>query len=272
MTRQGVAFAVVVLLLSACAGQQATGPGPADFSSKWVEVSSGGVIGEPGGKPELLFTVRNKSERRLWVKVRIAPPTPNPECVLSKKLEPGEKAHYPCRQEKVVPDADYPIFVSVHFNEGLTDQAETAQTKMRFSKRDIEAFEKFLTPPTLPATFNSISYSPKEPGFGAILFSPITSGLADGSDILVVRQDSIEYTSKDKTLVTIPVSQIRSVRIKQLHTTAWLMIEYMGQDGDIRIAYFQGNPYRHNIKSFQEIERAIRYVVMKRPKDTQDKK
>lgn len=271
MTRQGVAFAVVILLLSGCAGPQATGLVPADFSSNWVEVSSGGVIGEPGGKPELLFTVRNKSERRLWVKVRFAPPSPNPECVLSKKLEPGEKSHYPCRQEKMVPDADYPIFVSVHFNEGLTDQAETAQTKMRFSKRDVDAFEKFLTPPTLPATFKGIS-STKEPGIGTALFGPLASMFADDSSTLVVRQDSIEYTSKDKTFA-IPVSQVRSVQIKQYDKTglrAWVVVEYTEPDGNKVIA-FQGNPNRVSMDTLQEIERAIRYVVMKRPKGTQDK-
>lgn len=269
MTRRGVAFAVVVLLLSGCAGQQATGPGPADFSSKWVEVSSGGVIGGPGGKPELLFTVRNKSERTLWVKVRFAAPSPNPECALSKKLEPGEKAHYPCRQEKMVPDADYPIFVSVHFNEGLTDQAETAQTKMRFSKKDVDWLEKLLTPPTLPATFKGITAT-KEPGIGTAIFGQLfaSKSIADSST-LVVRQDSIEYTSKDKTFA-IPVSQVRSVHIKQFDRyRAWVVVEYMEPDGNKVIA-FQGYPYS-SMETLQEIERAIRYVVMKKPKGTQDK-
>lgn len=271
MTRQGVAFAVVALLLSGCAGQQATGPGPADLSSNWVEVSSGGVISEPGGKPELLFTVRNKSERVLWVKVRFAPPSPNPECVLSKKLEPGEKAPYPCGQEKIVADTDYPIFVSVHLNEGLTDQAESAQTKMRFSKRDVDAFEKFLTPPTLPATFKGIN-STKEPGIGTALFGPLASMFADDSSTLVVKQDSIEYTSKNKT-VAIPVSQIRSVNIKKFDREglrAWVVVEYAEPDGK-KVISFQGSPNRHSMETLGEIEKAIRYVVMKRPESTQDK-
>jgi hypothetical protein len=252
------AWAFLALLLSAT-GVVEGAPSRQDLKSSWVDVSSGGLFGEVGGKPELRLTLRSKATQAAWVQVRIAAPSPNSECVLTKAITPGEEVAYPCIQERIVPDADYPIFVTVYRDEALTDQADTAQTAMRFSKRDANTFTAYLAAPDLPATFNDVNLSEKL-NLGTALFG----GLGSGSGTLVVRETGLHYSIKDK-VTEIPLSQIRGVKIRSFandETKSWVTIEYT--DGDtVRTIGFQGSLFRGGGPRVFEMHKAISYVWSK---------
>lgn len=259
---RGVALGLFILALSACASRGLSEFDPADFSSKWVDITSGGVFGDfktTAGKPEIVITIRNKSEQPVWVKVRFAVPSTNQECELTKKLAPGKGAQYLCRQETLAADTDYPIFVSVYMNDGLTNKAETAQTKMRFEKGDVAALAKFLTPPTLPATYNDINYSEK-----LNVATAMFGNLAFDKGTLVVSKDDVKYSSESKTVV-IPVSQIRSVEFVALGTPTssnnWVAVKYVLAATTRVIGFSCCNFFSGDSRAFlQDAERAIRYV------------
>lgn len=236
-----------------------------DLKSSWVEVSSGGLVGEVGDKPQLALSLRNKTDRAAWVKVRVAPPSPNAECVITKELKPGEEVGYLCAQEKIVPDADYPIFVTTYRDEALTDEAETAQTAMRFSKRDAAALEEYLAPPGLPATFKDVNSSEKL-NVGTALLGAF--GSARGT--LEVGESGLRYSIKDK-VTEIPVSQIRGVTIRQLRNDAlgnWVAVDYAEGDA-VRTIGFQGSAMRGDGLRVDEMHKAISYAWSKYTKVAQ---
>jgi hypothetical protein len=228
-----------------------------DLQSSWVDVRSGGLFGEPGGKPHLMLTLRNKTQAAGWVKVRVAAPTPNAECVLVNEIKPGETASYACAQDKIVPDSDYPIFVTTYRDEALTDEAETRQTTMRFSQRDTAAFEEFLAPPALPVTFEDLN-STEKLSMGTALFG----GLGRAQGVLVVSESKLRYTLKDK-VIEIPVAQIRNVTVRSPGrdaASAWVVVEYSEGDAP-RLIAFQGGAYRGGGPRIEEMNKAISYVV-----------
>ena len=247
-----------VALLTACAGQQTSSP--PDFSSKLIALSSGRLAGVPGGKPMLLLTLQNKSEQALWVKVRIVAPSPNSGCAVTKEIASGAKEGFQCAQVKVVADTDYPVFVTVYLDEGLNKQVETPHTKMRFPKSDVAAFERFMAPPKLPATYKSIRFV-EDPGVGTGLFGSLASSLAGGNSVVVVKRDSLDYSDGDKTL-SIPVRDIRSVEIENGGSDAnsWVKLEYAGPEGR-KIVGFQGNPFSTTAETLEDLAKAIRYAV-----------
>jgi phenylpyruvate tautomerase PptA (4-oxalocrotonate tautomerase family) len=229
-----------------------------DLKSNRVELNSSELAGKVGGKPQLILELRNKTADAAWVQVRVVAPPPNAECALAKAIKPGESVSYVCDQEKTVPDVDYPIFVTVFRDEGLTDQLETAQTAMRFPARDVNAFEESLALPTLPATFEYVISSEKF-GFSTALF-----GGYGASGTLVVQESGLDYSTK-KQVTGIPISQIRSVTIKQLgldESTMWVVVEYMEGDA-ARTLGFQGHPHRGGGFRIHEMHKTISYVLSK---------
>jgi hypothetical protein len=230
-----------------------------DLKSSWLELNGGGLFGEPGGKPQLMLTLRNKTDRAEWVRVRVAAPAPNAECVLVETIAPGQNVSYRCIQDKLVPDTDYPIFITTFRDESLSDEAETVQTTMRFSKRDTAAFEDFLTPPTIPATFRDLNSSEKL-NMGTALFG----GMGRAQGVLVVEESGLHYSVKDK-VTDIPVSQIRSATVRQMgrdDSQRWVVVEY--SDGaTTRTLGFQGSMLRGGGPRIGEIHKAVSYVLSK---------
>jgi phenylpyruvate tautomerase PptA (4-oxalocrotonate tautomerase family) len=211
-----------------------------------------------GGKPQLNLELRNKTTDAAWVQVRIVAPAPNAECDLTKAIKPGESVSYVCDQEKTVPDVDYPIFVTVFRDEGSTDPLESAQTVIRFAARDVKAFEEYLAVPALPAKFEYV-ISAEKFGFSTGLF-----GGYGASGTLVVQESGLDYSSKKK-VAGIPITQIRSVTIKQLgldESTMWVVVEYMEGDA-VRTLGFQGHPHRGGGLRIQEMHKTISYVLSK---------
>lgn len=233
-----------------------------DLQSTWIEVTSGVLFGSPGGKPQLLLTLRNKTDATEWVKVRFAPPAPNLECVLVNEIKGGEKAGFACTQEKIVPDTDYPVFVTTYRNQEATDEVETKQTTMRFSRGDTAALEEFLgtaATPGLPATFDDVN-SAEKMSLGTALFG----GLGRGDGVLVVQESGLRYTFKKK-ITEIPVSQMQKVTIRDLggdDTKRWVVVEYSERD-TIRTIGFQGSPFRGAGPRIAEMEKVISYVLSK---------
>lgn len=249
------------LLLAGTCSLAAAAPSRQDLKSDWVEIRGGGLIGEIGGKPQLTLQLGNKGTQAVWVQVRMVPPSPNTECALTKPLAPGEAALYSCAQESIVPDADYPIVVTVYRDEAATDQAETRQTSMRFTTRDADALAAYLTVPELPATFADVVGSEKPNSLGSALF-----GGAAPSGTLVVTTTALQYTLK-KTVTEIPIAQIRSSAVRQLgapgdSTRTWVIVEY-GEAGASRTMGFQGSALRGAGSRVAEIDKAISYAMAK---------
>ena len=262
--RINLVMLAVALLLGGCANQQTSGP--PEFSSKFIAVSSGGLMGVPGGKPMLHVTLENKSAQTLWVKVRIAAPSPNSECVMSGKIESGAKEDFHCVQVKVVPETDYPVFMTVYLDQRQTEEAEAPHTKLYFGKADTMAFEKFMMPPALPVTFKGVRFV-DDPDVGTALFGSLASSFAGGSSVLVVKRESLEYTDGDKSL-SIPISDIRKVGIEgngpnDVHS--WVQVEYIAPAGKKKIG-FQANPFSSNAGTLTDIAQAIRYAVDEKAK------
>lgn len=253
-------WTLFVLLAGTCSILQAA-PSRQDLKSDWVEIRGGGLTGEVGGKPQLGLSLRNKAAQALWVQVRVAAPSPNAECTLTNPIAPGESAGYSCAQETIVPDTDYPIFVTVYRDEALTDQAEARQTVMRFAKSDADALASYLAAPQLPVTFNDVMTSEKL-NLGTALFG----GSLAAPGTLVVTQAALQYTVKKK-VTEIPLAQIRSATIRQLGAAGdemktWVAVEYTEGDA-IRTLGFQGSLFRGAGPRIGELDKAISYALSK---------
>ena len=168
---------------------------------------------------------------------------------------PGKTADYTCPQNVILSDTDYPIYFEIFSNEGLTNLVEKTKTKMRFGKRDVEEFMKWLTPPALPAEFKDIIYT-EELGISNSLF-----GSYKNTGTLVVKENDIEYKQGD-TIIKIPASQIRSVKKQQFQRgNIWVVVEYQ-ISGENKIIGFQGSPFRGST-DIRELESTLSYVYEK---------
>lgn len=260
MKLRGAISALPVLLL-VLGGPARGAPTNAPLDSSWVEMASGGLVGQVGGNPQVRVTLRSKATESAWVQVRIAAPAPNAECVLAKAISAGASESFACDQENIVPDTDYPVLVTVYRDDSLTDVAESTRTVMRFSERDAAAFAEYLAAPELPATFKDVLAS-ENPGVGAALF-----GGFGGGGTLVVAQRGLQYTAKAK-VTDIPVPAIRSVKIRSFandQTKQWVTVEYAEADA-VRTIGFQGSPFRGGGPRVDEIHKAIFHAWSKHPK------
>ena len=227
-----------------------------DFKSKWLKITGGGMTGEKGGKPVIILQLKNKKRKPLWVKVHFDVPGLYQDCEATKKFMPKGKAFYDCPQEEIVADTDYPILINIYSDENLTSLVEENSTKMKFSKRDVDALLAWLAPPALPATFKDVVHTEK-PGIGASMF-----GQFKKHGTLVIHKNNIEYTVQKGKSIAIPFSKMRAVSRKQLGpraTNVWVIVEYQDADENKTIG-FQASALRGDPKKFEEAYSTLKYV------------
>jgi len=144
ITRAGVCL-TLGLALSACGWlpqkQQTTAaakPAPASL----VNIVSSGLLLSSDGKPELGLTLFNNSSRTLWVSAHFKTPTSQTDCILGKEMEGQATRLYICPQATVRADMDYPVEITVYSDIEQTQQLDTLQTNLRFTRSDVAALKK----------------------------------------------------------------------------------------------------------------------------------
>lgn len=136
----------ISLLLTACGSQPFGGlrPTARQFSSQWVDITLGGIIGLPDQGPALHLELQNKSKDAIWVTVDFQSPAPNQACTVTKELPGAGSQKYTCPQRALVAHVDYPIQISIFLDKDRAKLAEVARTKFRFSERDAAGFEALM--------------------------------------------------------------------------------------------------------------------------------
>ncbi|MSR61208.1 MAG: hypothetical protein EXS08_02005 [Planctomycetes bacterium] len=133
--------AMLALLASACSSPGGgLGPSASEFSSSWVDITMGGMMGLPAG-PALGLSLHNKTDKSLWVTVAFEAPDPTQRGEVADKLEPRGQQLFTYPQRSITPDADYPIRLQIYTDAARTQRVESPETKFRFSQKDTQAFE-----------------------------------------------------------------------------------------------------------------------------------
>ena len=133
----------LAVLAAGCAGLTGggLGPGRGQFSSKWVEIPMGGLMGDSEEGLVLSLSVKNKSQQPLWVTVDFRAPDPGQPCRVTEKIDAGATKRYICPQSSVVVDTDYPVHIEIYGDESQTALLESPQTKFWFAESEAAAFE-----------------------------------------------------------------------------------------------------------------------------------
>ena len=133
----------LAILAAGCAGLTGggLGPGRGQFSSEWVEIVMGGLMGDSEEGLVLSLSLKNKSQQPLWVTVDFRAPEPGQPCQVTERIDVGGTERYTCAQSLVVAEQDYPIHIEVYGDESQTALLESPQTKFWFGKSDAAAFE-----------------------------------------------------------------------------------------------------------------------------------
>ncbi len=234
-------------------------PTKGQFSSKWLAITSGGIVGQPGGKPTLLLRFQNKKWKPLWVKVDFRTPEPNQDCGITKRLNPKEGASYFCQLENIVADTDYPIHISIFSDEALTNVVEKTSTKLYFPKQAMATILAAHAPPILPEIFNKVFHTNK-PRSGAGSW-----GTFKKTGTFVINENNVEYIYKGKK-IAIPYSNMRSVSVEQLGSLpghVWLLIGYQS-NGEPKSIGFQPHAIKGNPGDLPKMYSTLKYIFGKK--------
>jgi hypothetical protein len=130
--------------MSSCAVPQGGGLGPTEgqFSSQWVGISMGGVMGIPGEGMVLALDLKNRSRQDLHVLVEFVAPDPTQRCEVEKQIDASKSSFFSCPQKSLTPDKDYPVRLYIYTDKERKNLIESPQTKFRFSESDAKAFDE----------------------------------------------------------------------------------------------------------------------------------
>lgn len=254
--RGKVAAMLLVVLLASCARDDGFRPG--DFSSDWIDISSGTVFGKftrTGGHLEFIWTIHNKTDEPLWVEATFLAPPFNPACVVTKKITNVEKEFFVCEQKTMTADTDYPVGLRIYRDELLSQLAEVTESKLRFRHAGVEDLLYWMTPPTLPVAFEGVSYSEK---LGLATTLLLLHAFDNGT--LHIDENGVRYKNRDQN-INIPSSQIRNVEALDLRDAYWVIVQYYMGGKDRRIGFKTQSFVRSRLVN-RDIHKAIMYVYI----------